>query len=563
MSSHTFRLIRSFAVRSSSRRRARWLHPSPEHSIAKNSDRQVNRRAPLDCHLLPFWRPLLVHLLLLKPLRMPRLLFAATAAALSLSASDAFAPNTPARAVSSTRLFISSFAGSSAALSVEKQNPEENPVAYLEEPSAVEARSTLTGTCVVSGLANDADRTDQFLFDLLNHEESAFEFKKLKAVVKDTTFSKKRLLSRSARYTGLLDKLEFAQADGLPTADMLQGATSWVAYVPENHLEQLETIASTAADAGDALKNVAVLLANANGLDADASQKALDALATQAAAHNFNYTVVVVGELQNDVAEGQEYYQYETFGTADGVLPPATTFSREESYRMVTELLQLACGANQALCFAPVYNMNVTEAKLIRGLRQAGYARPQEIDHMIRQGPQAYKDYIQKWKTENPDAAKGYTTDAWWEAEIYQQSRRKSAEKEANAQQAAQDKRTKEIEAIATEWAKREYFRQSMAGTIAEGTTEEEFTKQVWDRAMFEGDLKYRQAKGEVTDPDAELATFQAKQERKKQTMLQRAKEELADMLEEDGLSTEDLKKQWEEQEEDMEDAGKTDQKGY
>lgn len=116
---------------------------------------------------------------------------------------------------------------------------------------------------------------------------------------------------------------------------------------------------------------------------------------------------------------------------------------------------------------------------------------------------------------------------------------------------------------MATEWAKREYFRQSMAGTIAEGTTEEDFIKQVWDRAMFEGDLKYRQAKGEVTDADAELATFQARQERKKQTMLQRAKDELADILEEDGISTDELKKKWAEDEEDMKDAGKNDQKGY
>lgn len=176
---------------------------------------------------------------------------------------------------------------------------------------------------------------------------------------------------------------------------------------------------------------------------------------------------------------------------------------------------------------------------------------------------QAYKEHVKNWKTENPDIAAGYTTDAWWEADIYQQSRRRSAEREASKDQAAKDERTKEIEAIAKEWAKREYFRQSMAGTIPEGTSEEEFTEQVWDRAMFEGDIKYRQANGEVTDPDAELASFQARQERKKQTMLKRAKDELADMLEEDGLSTEDLKKKWEEDEETMKDAGKNDQKGY
>ena len=69
------------------------------------------------------------------------------------------------------------------------------------------------------------------------------------------------------------------------------------------------------------------------------------------------------------------------------VLPAKATFSREEMYRMVTELLQLECGVNQALVFAEVYNPNITEAKLIKGLREAGYARPQEIDHMIRNGP--------------------------------------------------------------------------------------------------------------------------------------------------------------------------------
>uniref|UniRef100_A0A6S8IJY1 Uncharacterized protein n=1 Tax=Amphora coffeiformis TaxID=265554 RepID=A0A6S8IJY1_9STRA len=469
--------------------------------------------------------------------------------------------------VSTTRLYISSFAGSSTTKSLERENPEENPVAYLKEPEAVEARSNVDGTIVVSGAVNDKDRqsTDQFLFDLLNHEESAFEFSTIKAVVNDVAWAKKRLLSRSARYTGLLDKLTFegaASEGALPTAAQLEGAKSWVACVDKDHLATLTEIAKVAAQV-PTLENVAVLLANANELPAAESATALESIKTAAAdGDKFAYTVVVVGNLE-ETPEGKEYYQYESFGTPEGVLPAGTTFSREESYRMVTELLQLACGKNQALCFAPIYNANVTEARLIRGLRQAGYARPQEIDHMIREGPEAYKEYVKKWKAENPDSAAGYTTDAWWEADIYQQSRRKSAEREATKDQAAKDERTKEVEGVATEWAKREYFRQSMAGTIAEGTTEEEFIKQVWDRAMFEGDIKYRQAKGEVTDPDAELASFQARQERKKQTMLQRAKDELADILEEDGLSTDDLKKKWEEDEETMKDAGKSDQKGY
>ena len=289
-----------------------------------------------------------------------------------------------------TRLFISSFSGATSA-PVERENPEENPVAYLQEPQAVEARSNVDGTCVVSGVVNDKERqsTDQFLFDLLNHEESAFEFTTIKAVVDDVTWSKKRLLSRSARYTGLLDKLDFAAAPSvgaLPTAEQLEGAKSWVAYVEKDHLGTLTEIGKVASQVAT-LENVAVLLANANELDADASNTALEEMKAAATTGDFAYTIVVVGDLE-ETPEGKDYYQYETFGTTEGVLPAETTFSREESYRMVSELLQLACGKNQALCFAPIYNANVTEAKLIRGLRQAGYARPQEIDHMIREGPE-------------------------------------------------------------------------------------------------------------------------------------------------------------------------------
>ena len=84
-----------------------------------------------------------------------------------------------------------------------------------------------------------------------------------------------------------------------------------------------------------------------------------------------------------------------------------------------------------------------------------------------------------------------------------------------------------------------------MAGTAGE-TTEEQFIEANWDRAMFEGDLKYRQMKREVTDADSELADFKALQERKKVAMLKRAKEELSEVLDEEGLGGEDLKQKWE-----------------
>ena len=97
------------------------------------------------------------------------------------------------------------------------------------------------------------------------------------------------------------------------------------------------------------------------------------------------------------------------------------------------------------------------------------------------------------------------------------------------------DARQEEVEKIAREWAKREYFRVSMS---AEGTklSEDDYIKEVWDRALFEGDLKYRQMNGEANDPESELADFKAQQERKKEIMLKRAKDELREVLEKENL---------------------------
>ena len=155
---------------------------------------------------------------------------------------------------------------------------------------------------------------------------------------------------------------------------------------------------------------------------------------------------------------------------------------------------------------------------------------------------QKYEEAIAEFAEKNPDYKKGYyTTEAWWEDEKFQKSVRKSSLRQEAELQKVKDQRTMDIENIAKEWVKREFFRQSMAGTVDEGMTEEEFTESVWERAMFEGDLKYRQMNGEATDAEAEYSDFKARQERKKQAMLQRAKEELKELLAEENLGGEDL----------------------
>lgn len=324
------------------------------------------------------------------------LLVTSTAAFTTAPAFTSSVRSTTSNSNSNTELYISSW-GTKGPPSrwgdtLSRENPAEKVAAYLKEPEAVEARNNVDGRVLVSGLLlpDDLTKDDQFLFDLLNHEDSAFEFEKIVAYSPDAKRAKKRLLSRSARYTGLLDKLEFVEGSTpLPSAGDLTGSKTWLAYLQgDDLLEQVKEVAKIAEQA-TSVENVALLLTGANELEVAASAAALDALkAAQTARADdapLSYTLVAVGKLQ-DHPEGQAAYQFEEFGSEQGKLPGKAIFSRQESYRMVTELLQLECGVNKALCFAEVYNENATEYKLVKGLREAGYARPQEVDHMVRDG---------------------------------------------------------------------------------------------------------------------------------------------------------------------------------
>jgi hypothetical protein len=274
----------------------------------------------------------------------------------------------------------------------EKKNPEENIQSYLKAPQPVEARDNIDGTVLVSGLVRSKERTDQFIFDLLNNEESAFAFKKIVAFVDDEKFAKKRLLSRSARYNGLLDKLDFVEAStagALPTGEQLDGVKSWIAVMESGDLiDHVKAVAALAKDASS-LENVSILVTNAFGLDAVASEGAVEAMKDTGK----EFTLVAVGKLE-DHDEGKIPYQFKDFGTVDGVLPADAIFSRNEAMRMITETLQLSAGIGKALSFTEVYDVNATEAKLIKGLREAGYSRPQEIDHMLRNGVAVRRDSL-------------------------------------------------------------------------------------------------------------------------------------------------------------------------
>lgn len=315
-----------------------------------------------------------------------------------LSGTSAFAPvssTTNKQTASKSALFISSWGtkGPPSRWKPEstKKNPADDVQNYIPPPEPVDARINIDGTVLVSGLVSSTERTDQTIFDFINSEVSAFEYETIIAFVDDVKFSKKRLLSRSARYTGLLDKLDFVQANepgALPTVEQLKGIKGWVAYLEgDDLLGKVKEVASTVTSATD-VENVAILLVGAHELDPAAAKEAVEALEAAATARNgkLEYTLVAVGTLSDTTPEGSVPYKYAEFASEEGVIPAKASFSRAEALRLVTELLQLDAGINRTLSFTEVYDTEAPEYKLIKGLRAAGYPRPTEVDFMINSG---------------------------------------------------------------------------------------------------------------------------------------------------------------------------------
>lgn len=431
---------------------------------------------------------------------------------------------------SSTKLYISSWGagGPPSRRQPVQVSPADNIQEYLKQPEPVAARPNLDGKVLVSGWVNSKDRTDQTVFDFLNHEDSAFQFETIIAFVDDAKFAKKRLISRSARYTGLLDKLDFVQAESegaLPTLAQLEGVKSWVVNVPAADIKIMHDVANLVKLSS--VENVSVLVTDAQTLsDPSASMDAVKAFDLP---EGKSFTVVAVGAI-TETPEGAMPYSISEFGTEEGVLPANATYSRDESLRAVTECLGLVSGANRAMTFAEVSNVNQTEYKLVKGLREGGYTRPQEFDHMLTDGAEAYDKACEEFGTKGPPRT---SYDEWLEQK-QKELDESSAERKARVKAEYEEKKQNEIEEIAREWAKREYFRKATSGDMP--YTEEEYIQSVWERALFEGDLKYRMMNGQETDERKELAEFKKKQEKKKAMMLERAKASLQELLDEDEL---------------------------
>lgn len=327
----------------------------------------------------------------------------------------------------------------------------------LDVPPPSSTRADLGSTVLVSGFVDPASPTlgrdsDQAIFDLLNVDTHPDEpdmfgmnFDRIVAFVPDAAFAKKRLVSRSARYSGLLNKLAFEQpvvtptpasSTVVPTAQQLEGVTSWVARIEgADRMGQIQSIVELARSS-PSIANVAFLLTDAPTMDMDAVLNVIQTMKDDAGLTKKSFTVVAVGATDDEVPEATYPYavadllssndadaatttssssssmdystttpQTTNAGASPntGSIPADATYSREESFRLVATCLGLECARNKALAFTAIDNVNATSYKLVKGLREAGYGWDQEVQFMIDGGAKNYDQAVEDYKARHPE----------------------------------------------------------------------------------------------------------------------------------------------------------------
>mmetsp|Transcript_27263 Transcript_27263/g.41170 ORF Transcript_27263/g.41170 Transcript_27263/m.41170 type:complete len:490 (-) Transcript_27263:84-1553(-) len=422
--------------------------------------------------------------------------------------------------------------------SEEEQIKTRNEVmSYLSEIAQssppVVLRKHLGSTVVISGF-NPEEAASQEILAFLNNEFSPHlsdTFGKIIAHVDDVKVGKKRLIGRNARYTGLLDKLDFTQSESegaLPTVAQLEGVSSWVAHVAGGELSKLEDIV-TVAEGAESVKNVAILVSGAQNVKGGELKKVEEMMKSKAT--TFEYTLVVVPEWNDEpeancafgIVNVTDVVDDAPFGEVVG------SFSREESLRIITEALAIDKAAGKCVVATAAPDAKSLETYLVQGMREIGFDRLQEVEHMVTRGVKGYNEMLATEKEgvawekapEPTDEELALEAASKEERMVLMRQKRQDAEKE------------EELKVLATEWAKREFLRKSLKRRIPIG--EEEFIEIVWDRAMFEADLKYRTMMGLAVNESEERAQFKEDQKARKAAAYKKEQDRW------NNLSTEDI----------------------
>jgi len=376
-------------------------------------------------------------------------------------------------------------------------------------------RSDLGTSVLVSGFHPEEAAATEVLGFLNNEEAEHFPFTRIIAHVEDMGLAKKRLIGREARYTGLLDKLDFSEGSSLPTDEQLADVSSWVAHVTGGDMSTVAGIAD-AAEKADSVKNVAILVSGANSVGGDALKEAEELLKGKAT--TFAYTLMVVPEWNDEPEASCAFGIVNVTDVVDAPFVEGESFSRPESLRILTECLAIDKAAGKSVVANAAKEAKSLENMLILSMREIGFTRLEEIEHMVTSGVKGYKEAM---AAEEDGSAWEKAPE---ESEEQKAERTKTKEEQLvlKREKRDADARLKEVSAMAIQWAKREFLRKNLKRRIT--IKEDEFIQVVWDRAMFEADLKYRTMQGQAVNETEDRAQFKIDQEKKKADAYQEEK---------------------------------------
>jgi len=230
------------------------------------------------------------------------------------------------------------------------------PQSSYHGPSAAQIRLARTNTPCMDASLVVTDGTDSFYgsrsFFQVAHDHGSFS--KVTAYCSSTVNAKKMLLSRQARYSGLVDVLNFAEGDA---GACFEGCTTWVAL----NADEVKTKGWIDSAVAAGVERIILHFAE-EGPSSELAQK-LEGT-------NVKYTVLKTGKLM----DGMSGNPMKVGELADD----CEELSKEDVYRFITEALTIDSANNRLL--SVTQNADDTQ---FREMRRAGCDRRDEVEALL------------------------------------------------------------------------------------------------------------------------------------------------------------------------------------
>mmetsp|Transcript_15786 Transcript_15786/g.42445 ORF Transcript_15786/g.42445 Transcript_15786/m.42445 type:complete len:407 (+) Transcript_15786:53-1273(+) len=204
--------------------------------------------------------------------------------------------------------------------------------------------------------------------DIFQQLYSYGNWAKLACVTRSTESAKKMLLSREARYSGLIDALKIIEAPDLSAVGGAQ-ASEYDTWMLLNADEaQLSNHVRAAQDAGVRRLVITLNAAGSSLSNPSGMQSILDQ-------SGITYTVIRTGELSKDVPTGAPM-RIDSVDT-----PTCSELSREDAFRVAMEALTIPAAHNKMFSLCPAEDETVS---VFKEMRFAGADRRQEVIALIK-----------------------------------------------------------------------------------------------------------------------------------------------------------------------------------